>query len=308
MTALLQALGRSRSRPRGGTSGRTSRRASRRTRKFALNGVGVIVALVTLFPIFWMVSTAFKPSGELFSLTPHPVPLHPTLGNFSNVMNGHAAGLGISFWVFARNSLLVTVVTVVVASIVSLLAAVAVARFRFRFRVTFLIMLLIVQMLPAQAMVIPLFIDFRGIGLLDSLFGLILIYAAQALPISIWLLRNFVAAVPRDLEEAAAIDGAGPLRVFWRILFPLVAPGLVATSIFAFITAWNEFIFALTFLGTDQGKYTLPIYVQYFFGRGTADWGGIMAASTLYTIPVVVFFLIVQRRMVGGLVAGAVKG
>jgi N,N'-diacetylchitobiose transport system permease protein len=308
LTALPQALGRSRSRPRGGTPGRTSRRASRRTRKFALNGVGVIVALVTLFPIFWMVSTAFKPSGELFSLTPHPVPLHPTLGTFSNVMNGHAAGLGISFWVFARNSLLVTVVTVVVASIVSLLAAVAVARFRFRFRVTFLIMLLIVQMLPAQAMVIPLFIDFRGIGLLDSLFGLILIYAAQALPISIWLLRNFVAAVPRDLEEAAAIDGAGPLRVFWRILFPLVAPGLVATSIFAFITAWNEFIFALTFLGTDQGKYTLPIYVQYFFGRGTADWGGIMAASTLYTIPVVVFFLIVQRRMVGGLVAGAVKG
>jgi N,N'-diacetylchitobiose transport system permease protein len=300
LTALPQALGRSRSRPR--------RRTSRRTRKFALNGVGVIVALVTLFPIFWMVSTAFKPSGELFSLTPHPVPLHPTLGNFSNVMNGHAAGLGISFWVFARNSLLVTVVTVVVASIVSLLAAVAVARFRFRFRVTFLIMLLIVQMLPAQAMVIPLFIDFRGIGLLDSLFGLILIYAAQALPISIWLLRNFVAAVPKDLEEAAAIDGAGPLRVFWRILFPLVAPGLVATSIFAFITAWNEFIFALTFLGTDQGKYTLPIYVQYFFGRGTADWGGIMAASTLYTIPVVVFFLIVQRRMVGGLVAGAVKG
>lgn len=293
----------------GGSGASNSRaRAARRARNFSANAFGLIIALVTLFPIFWMVSTAFKPSGELFSLTPHPVPLHPTLGNFSNVMNGHAAGLGISFWVFARNSLLVTVVTVVVASIVSLLAAVAVARFRFRFRVTFLIMLLIVQMLPAQAMVIPLFIDFRGIGLLDSLFGLILIYAAQALPISIWLLRNFVAAVPKDLEEAAAIDGAGPLRVFWRILFPLVAPGLVATSIFAFITAWNEFIFALTFLGTDQGKYTLPIYVQYFFGRGTADWGGIMAASTLYTIPVVVFFLIVQRRMVGGLVAGAVKG
>jgi N,N'-diacetylchitobiose transport system permease protein len=298
LTALPQALGRS----------RPARRASRKTKRFALNGIGLIVALVTLFPIFWMVSTAFKPSGELFSLTPHPVPLHPTLRNFSEVMNGHAAGLGISFWVFARNSLFVTIVTVALASVVSLLAAVAVARFRFRFRATFLIMLLIVQMLPAQAMVIPLFIDFRGIGLLDSLVGLILIYSAQALPLSIWLLRNFVAAVPRDLEEAAAIDGAGPVRVFWRILFPLVAPGLVATSIFAFITAWNEFIFALTFLGTDQGKYTLPIYVQYFFGRGTADWGGIMAASTLYTIPVMLFFLFVQRRMVGGLVAGAVKG
>ena len=289
-------------------STRVSARTARRTRTIVLNCAGVLVAVVTLFPIFWMVSTAFKPSGELFSLTPHPVPLHPTLRNFSEVMNGHAAGLGISFWVFARNSLFVTIVTVALASVVSLLAAVAVARFRFRFRATFLIMLLIVQMLPAQAMVIPLFIDFRGIGLLDSLVGLILIYSAQALPLSIWLLRNFVAAVPRDLEEAAAIDGAGPVRVFWRILFPLVAPGLVATSIFSFITAWNEFIFALTFLGTDQGKYTLPIYVQYFFGRGSADWGGIMAASTLYTIPVMVFFLFVQRRMVGGLVAGAVKG
>ena len=298
MTALPQALGRSRPR----------RRATKKTKRFALNGIGVIVALVTLFPILWMISSAFKPTSELFSLTPHPVPLHPTLGNFSEVMSGKAGGLGISFWEFARNSLLVTIVTVVLASVVSLLAAVAVARFKFRFRASFLIMLLIVQMLPAQALVIPLFIDFRGLGLLDSLFGLILIYSAQALPLSIWLLRNFVAAVPKDLEEAAAIDGAGPVRVFWRILFPLVAPGLVATSIFSFITAWNEFIFALTFLGTDQGKYTLPIYVQYFFGRGSADWGGIMAASTLYTIPVMVFFLFVQRRMVGGLVAGAVKG
>ena len=104
------------------------------------------------------------------------------------------------------------------------------------------------------------------------------------------------------------VDGSTRIGAFLRILLPLVAPGLVATSVFAFITAWNEFIFALTFLGTDQGKYTLPIYVQYFFGRGSADWGGIMAASTLYTVPVMAFFLIVQRRMVGGLVAGAVKG
>jgi N,N'-diacetylchitobiose transport system permease protein len=301
--ALRGTRSSARSRP-----GPARRHASRRTRRFALNGIGVVVALVTLFPILWMVSTAFKPPSELYSLTPHPLPAHPTLGNFTAVLNGQAAGLGISFWIFARNSLYVTVVTVVLASVVSLLAAVAVARFRFRFRAAYLIMLLIVQMLPAQALVIPLFIDFRGIGLLDSLTGLILIYTAQALPISIWLLRNFVAAVPRDLEEAASIDGAGPVRVFWRILFPLVAPGLVATSIFSFITAWNEFIFALTFLLNDQSKFTLPIYVQFFFGKGTADWGGIMAASTLYTIPVMLFFLFVQRRMVGGLVAGAVKG
>ncbi len=122
------------------------------------------------------------------------------------------------------------------------------------------------------------------------------------------MLRNFVATVPRQLDEAAAIDGASSATIFWRILFPLVAPGLVAVSIFSFITAYNEFIVALTFLGQAHSTYTLPIYVTYFFGRGTADWGAIMAASTLYTVPVIIFFLIVRRRLVGGMVAGAVKG
>jgi N,N'-diacetylchitobiose transport system permease protein len=143
---------------------------------------------------------------------------------------------------------------------------------------------------------------------LDSLAGLFLAYTAFALPISIWMLRNFVAAVPKEVEETAVIDGAGPVRVLRRILFPLIAPGLVATSVFSFIYAWNEFTFALTFLGTDQAKYTLPIYVTYFFNKGGADWGAIMAASALYTIPPIVFFLLVQRRMARGLVAGAVKG
>jgi N,N'-diacetylchitobiose transport system permease protein len=127
------------------------------------------------------------------------------------------------------------------------------------------------------------------------------------LPFAIWMLRSFVAAVPRELEEAAAIDGAGQVQVFWRILFPLVAPGLVATSIFSFITAWNEFIFALTLIQAD-GLYTMPVALRYFFGRDATEWGSIMAASTLMTVPVILFFLAVQRRMVSGLVAGAVKG
>jgi len=259
---------------------------------------------VTLFPIFWMVGTAFKPTREIFALTPHPLPAHPTLGNFRDVLSGSS---GISFWTALRNSLIVTVTVVVASSLLSLLAAIAVARFRFRFRASYLIMLLIVQMLPQQALVIALFVDFRRLNLLDSLTGLILVYTAFALPISIWMLRNFVATVPRELEEAAAIDGASPARVFWRILLPLVAPGLVATSVFSFIYAWNEFVFVLTFIGTDQQKFTLPMYVQYFFGRGSANWGSIMAASTLYTIPPLAFFLIVARRMRSGLVAGAVK-
>jgi len=273
----------------------------------SLNGAGVLVALVTLFPIAWMVSTAFKPSQEIFSLTPHLTPRHPTLGNFSEVISGSVSGIG-SVWLFFRNSIAVTLATVLLASVVSLLASVAVARFRFRFRASVLIMLLIVQMIPGQALIIALFLDFNRVGLLENLAGLIVVYAAQALPVSIWMLRNFVATVPKELEEAAAIDGASARTIFWRILFPLVMPGLVATSIFAFITAYNEFIVALTFLGQAHSAYTLPIYVTYFFGRGGAQWGPIMAASTMYTIPVMIFFLIVRRRLVGGLVAGAVKG
>jgi N,N'-diacetylchitobiose transport system permease protein len=282
-------------------------RAMRRARSASANGIGLIIALVTLFPIFWMVSTAFKPSPEIYSLTPSLLPAHPTLGNFSRVISGQASGIG-SVWLFFRNSLAVTLATVVVASLFSLLASVAVARFRFRLRSSFLIMLLIVQMIPAQALIVALFVDFNKLNLLGSLVGLVVVYSAQALPVSIWMLRNFVATVPRDLEEAAAIDGASSPAIFWKILFPLVMPGLVATSIFSFITAYNEFIVALTFLGQAHSSYTLPIYVTYFFGRGGAQWGPIMAASTLYTVPVLVFFMIVRRRLVGGLTAGAVKG
>ena len=288
-------------------STRMSPRTARRARKIGLNALGVLVALVTLFPIFWMVSTAFKPSQEIYSLTPSLLPARPTFGNFTQVISGQASGIG-TVWLFFRNSLAVTLAAVLISSFLSLLASVAVARFRFRFRASFLIMLLIVQMIPGQALIIGLFREFDQLNLLQNLLGLIIVYAAQALPVSIWLLRNFVATVPRELDEAAAIDGAGPVTIFWRILLPLVAPGLVATSIFAFITAYNEFIVALTFLGQDHSAYTLPIYVTYFFGRGGAEWGPIMAASTMYTIPVVIFFLIIRRRLVGGLVAGAVKG
>jgi N,N'-diacetylchitobiose transport system permease protein len=285
----------------------TRARTVKRVRWAGLNGFGLLIALLTLFPLAWMISTAFKPSHEIYSLTPSLLPAHPTLGNFRLVISGQASGIG-SVWLFFRNSLLVTLSTVVFASVVSLLASVAVARFRFRLRASFLVMLLIVQMIPGQALIIALFLDFKRLNLLQTLLGLVIVYSAQALPVSIWMLRNFVATIPKELEEAAAIDGATGFRIFWRILFPLVAPGLVATSIFAFITAYNEFIIALTFLGQAHSDYTLPIYVTYFFGRGGAEWGPIMAASTMYTIPVMIFFLIVRRRLVGGLVAGAVKG
>jgi ABC-type glycerol-3-phosphate transport system permease component len=279
--------------------------STRRVRRIVLNTAGIAVFVVSAFPVFWMISTAFKPNQEIFSSTPHPVPFHPTLHHFDFVLNGGIAG--VSFWHYFVNSLILAVGTVVVSGLLALLAATAVARFRFRFRTTFLILLLVVQMVPAEALVIPMFIDLKHLGLLNSLIGLTAVYVGFALPFGVWMLRGFVAAVPKELEEAAAIDGAGPVRIFFRILLPLVAPGLVATSIFSFITAWNELIFAYTFL-KDQDKATLPIMLQFFFGRSGNDWGPIMAASTLLTLPVIAFFLLVQRRMVSGLVAGAVKG
>jgi ABC-type glycerol-3-phosphate transport system permease component len=278
---------------------------NRSMRRAAVNAAGVLVFVISVFPVFWMASTAFKPNDEIFATTPHPVPAHPTLQHFDLVINGGIANVG--FWTYFRNSVLVAVATVVVSGLLALLAATAVARFRFRFRVVFLVMLLVVQMVPAEALVIPLFLDLKRADLLNGLPGLTAVYIGFALPFSIWMLRGFVAVVPRELEEAAWIDGAGPVRTFVKVLLPLVAPGLVATSIFSFITAWNEFIFAYTFLG-DQDKYTLPIMLSYFFGRTGNDWGPIMAASTLLTLPVIAFFLLVQRRMVAGLTAGAVKG
>jgi N,N'-diacetylchitobiose transport system permease protein len=275
-------------------------------RRVALNGAGVLVALFALFPVWWMVSTSFKPNREIFSGQPVPVPRHPTLSHYREILTGDLIP-GATFVDFFLNSVLVAVATVVVSSLVALLAATAVARFRFRLRTTFLIMLLIVQMIPLEALVIPLFLMIRRLGLYNTLPSLILTYIGFSLPFAVWMLRGFVAAVPRELEEAAAIDGASWAQTFRKILLPLVAPGLVATSIFSFITAWNELIFALTFIN-DQSKYTLPVAVTFFFGRDDTAWGLVMAASTLLTLPVVVFFLLVQRRMVTGLVAGAVKG
>ncbi|QKW16426.1 carbohydrate ABC transporter permease [Verrucosispora sp. NA02020] len=291
------------------TAGRQSRgggRRSRTVRRIALNGAGLLVAVFAGFPVYWMITTSLKPSSEIFASTPRPLPAEPTLAHYRQILTGNLIP-GVSYTDFFLNSLLVAVTTVLLSGLVALLAATAVARFRFTLRTSFLIMLLVVQMIPLEALVIPLFLMIQRLGLYNTLPSLILTYLGFSLPFAIWMLRGFVAAVPKELEEAAAIDGANRAQIFRRILFPLVAPGLVATSIFSFITAWNELIFALT-LVNRQDRYTLPVAMTFFFGRDETAWGPVMAASTLFTLPVIVFFLLVQRRMVSGLVAGAVKG
>ena len=275
-------------------------RSARRTRRIAAQGVGLVALIVfALFPAYWMVSSGLDPNAAARggSLLPQRV----SLENVRYVLA--EAGFGR----YLLNSAIVALVTVLISAFVALLAAVAVARFRFAFRRTILVMILIAQMIPLEALVIPLFLQARSLQMLNSLLGLSIVYLAFSLPFAVWQLRGFVAAVPVEVEEAAYVDGCGWGAMFWRILFPLVAPGLVATSVFSFITAWNEFIFALTFL-QDQDKYTVAIGLQKFFGENSAEWGPIMAASTLLTLPVIIFFLAIQRNMVAGLSSGAVKG
>ncbi|MFC4561205.1 carbohydrate ABC transporter permease [Nocardiopsis mangrovi] len=246
-----------------------------------------------------MLVTAF--SGETTTGSESLLPASVTLENFRYIL------VEAGFLTYLGNSLLVALVTVVGSSLLALLAAVAVARFRFRLRTTMLVMLLIVQMVPLEALVIPLFLQVRDLQMLNSLLGLSIVYIALALPFAVWMLRGFVAAIPQEVEEAAYVDGASWPRMFWSVLLPLTAPGLVATAIFSFITAWNEFILALTFLN-EGDKYTVAVGLRQFYGQYTTDWPSVMAASTVITLPVMVFFLIVQRRMVSGLVHGAVKG
>ncbi|GAP80019.1 MULTISPECIES: carbohydrate ABC transporter permease [Brachybacterium] len=266
----------------------------------AARAIGVVVLLaLTLFPFYWMLSTAVdtSPLSRGASLLPSGL----TLEHFEHVL------VDAGFLRYVRVSLVVALGTVVLSGAVALLAAVAVARFRFRLRTQVLVMVLMVQMVPLEALVIPLFLQARTLGMLNSLLGLTIVYLGFSLAFAIWNLRGFVAAVPRELEEAAYVDGASWWRMFRSILLPLVAPGLVATSVFSFITAWNEFIFALTFM-QDSSKYTVGVGLRTFFTQNTADWGSVMAASTIIALPVVLFFVLVQRNLAKGITSGAVKG
>ncbi|CAM5519632.1 hypothetical protein SCYAM73S_05501 [Streptomyces cyaneofuscatus] len=244
--------------------------------------------------------TRRRPAGEIQSTEPRPWTLAPSLDSFRRVFEQQDFGR------YFLNSLLVAGTVVILSALVAFLAATAVTRFRFKFRTTLLIMFLVAQMVPVEALTIPLFFLMRDFGQLNTLGSLILPHLAFSLPFAIWMLRGFVRAVPEALEEAAYIDGASRTRFLWQILFPLVFPGLVATSVFSFITTWNDFLFAKSFIISDTSQSTLPMALLVFFKPDENDWGGIMAASTVMTIPVLVFFVLVQRRLVSGL-GGAVK-
>lgn len=268
--------------------------------RLAAELTAVAIAVVVAFPLYWMVLSAVKPAGEVRSTEPRPWTLSPSLDAFQRVFEQQDFGR------FFLNSVLVATLVVVASALIAFLAATAVTRFHFRFRTTLLIMFLIAQMVPIEALTIPMFFLMRDVGLLNTLGSLVLPHLAFSLPFAIWMLRGFVRAVPESLEEQAFIDGASRTRFLWQILFPLVFPGLAAVSVFSFITTWNDFLFAKSFIISATENSTLPMALLVFFDTETPDWGGVMAASTLMTIPVLIFFVLVQRRLVSGL-GGAVK-
>jgi N,N'-diacetylchitobiose transport system permease protein len=280
---------------------------TRRPTRIIANTVCVVIAAVVAFPLYWMVLSALKPAGEVQTRNPRPWTLAPTMGSFRRVLDVE------NFGRYFLNSAIVAVLVVACSLVMAFLAAVALTRFAFRGRTVLVVMLLVAQMVPVEALAIPLFFLMRSFGDVAPMFGLnrlgslVLVHLAFSLPFAIWMLRGFVAAVPLDLEEAAALDGASRFRFTWQVLFPLVAPGLVAASVVSFIHAWNDFLFAKTFIISGVDNRTLPLGLLVFFKPEEQDWGAIMAGSTLMTIPVLVFFLLVQRHLVAGM-AGAVKG
>jgi len=264
------------------------------------NTLGVLFAIVMFFPVYWIINTAFKDPTEIVQFDPTFFPHSFTLDNFKSAFNAPF------FKQDLLNGVLITCGAVVGALLVGFLAALAIARFRFYGRKAIILVVLSVQMVPLVSILIPLFLMMQKANLTNSLVGVTLVYIVLILPYSVWTLRGFIQAIPRELDEAALIDGASRFQVFWKIILPLTGPGLVATSVYGFIQAWNEFIIINTL--NDQAHQNLMAWLlQNQTSRGTF-WGPLMAGSILAALPVVIFFLIIQRNIATGLTAGAVKG
>jgi ABC-type glycerol-3-phosphate transport system permease component len=262
--------------------------------------VSAVIALC-LMPFAWMGLSSIKVLRELYTVPPHWWPEAPTLEHYRRVL--FASNVPRYF----LNSVVISVGSTVLAIVLAVFAAYGFARFRFRGRATALTAVLASQLLPTAAVIVPLFLTLRLLGLVNTYLGLILVYTILTLPLSVWMLTSYFRAVPVELEEAAIIDGASRLSVLFRITLPLSIPGVVAVLVYAFVTTWNEFIFALV-LAQDSRVKTLPIGIAEFAGEFTTDWGAVMAASLLMTLPIAVLFFALQRLFVSGLMAGAVKG
>ena len=273
----------------------------------ALAHVGLIGAvIVVLYPVMLVCKKAFEP-GRQFALSASPIPHSFTTAHFRELFSERGAGGELLFLRHTINSIVVALLTTVVGVSLSCTAAYALSRFKFPGRKSGLSMFLVVQMFPATLLLLPLYVILDHLGLLNSIAGLVLVYSTTAIPFCVWTLKGYFDSLPRELEEAARIDGASPWMIFRTIMLPLARPGIAVTALFSFMTAWNEFIMASTFL-TDQSRYTLPVLIQSSVTEFSADWGLFAAGAVVTSLPVMIAFYVLQKYLVGGLTAGAVKG
>ena len=265
------------------------------------NATALVLFAAFVFPVYWMFTTALKPNSDILTEDPVWFPDHPTLAHFGTALRAE------HFWTLVRNSVTVTVLAVGLALLIALFAAFSLARLRFRGRKGVILIFMVAQMAPWEVMVIAIYMTVRDADMLNSLVPLTLFYTVMVLPLTILTLRGYVAAVPRELEESAMVDGCGRAQAFRKVIFPLLAPGLMATSLFGFITAWNEFPMVLI-LNKDAEAQTLPLWLSRFQTAFGDDWGATMAAASLFSLPILLLFIHLQRKAVSGLASGAVKG
>ncbi|MET8770203.1 carbohydrate ABC transporter permease [Streptomyces sp. NPDC004658] len=269
--------------------------------RFWPNATAVVLFVGFVFPVYWMFATAFKPTGDIIAEDPVWFPTDATLEHFKKAVDAD------HFWTLVVNSVTVTVLSVVFSLVIALFAAFALARMRFKGRRGLIVTFMLAQMAPWEVMIIAIYMIVRDNDMLNSLVPLTVFYTVMVLPLTLLTLRGYVAAVPKELEESAMIDGCTRTQAFIKVIFPLLAPGLMATSLFGFVTAWNEFPLVLI-LNKDIEKQTLPLWLSQFQTAFGDDWGATMAASSLFALPILILFIFLQRKAVSGLTDGAVKG
>lgn len=292
--------------PLAGKQQRVSTRQATQKKRGALAVFGslsahvvmIITVVICLFPLVVVISTSFKLPNDVFDLK--IIPAHPTLSNYQYVLSG-------GFLTWLGNSLKIGLMTTALGLAFAAPAAYAMSRWKFIGKQGLLLLFLVTQMFPAMLLIVPLYILFAQLNLLDNIFGLVIAYATTAVPFSVWMLKNFFDTVPKELDEAARVDGLGPFQTFWRVVLPLTIPGIAVVGFFNFMTAWNEFMLAYTFLQSDS-NLTLAVGIQRFVHDFGADWHYLTAAAVLVTIPVLIVFIWAQRYLVTGLTGGSVKG
>ena len=270
--------------------------------------IGFIATAIYLLPLFWMVSTSLKPQSEIFHTPPVLFPSHPQLDSYRSALGlpTNRPELYITGALYFKNSFIIASATMLLTLLLAVPAAYALSRFNFRGKSVYMLFLLVAQMLPAVLLVIPLFVLFKMVGLYNTYFSVILADTALALPFAIIILRTSFIQIPDALEEAGMIDGATRLQVLWHIILPLMRASLVAVGVFSFLTAWGEFVFALSFLAKPELQ-PISIGVFQFIGMYKTQWDTMMAFSTLVAIPAVIALLFLQRQFISGLTAGSVK-